>query len=83
MDKLKISFQFEQYLKIVKLDAATMPADQYREIRRGFYGGWGQLIMLMSDDIPALPEAKGVQILEAMTKEVAAFWLSEAKNQLG
>lgn len=58
-----------------------MPPDQRREMRRAFFGAWGQKIISDRDEVAALPENEAIKVFEAQLKEVADFWIGEQKRQ--
>lgn len=72
-----IDQQFEFYLKLVKLDKRKMPANQIREMRNCFYGGIGQIIVLMRDHLSKLPDGEGEKVLQKMMDEIGNHFLAQ------
>jgi hypothetical protein len=72
-----IEFQYQEYLRRVKLKESEMHPFQRIETKRAFMGAWGQLIALMSNEIPVLPEKDAITVLETMTVQVSDFWLKQ------
>lgn len=58
-----------------------MPEDQRREMRRAFYGAWGQLLFCMRDDMAGIPEPEAVIVLARFQKQVSDFWGNEVVDQ--
>lgn len=76
--QFSVEYQWLQYLKHTGQDLALMKEDQIRETRRAFYGAWGQLLILLKDDLTQFEdEATAVDLMEDMTREVGAFWNSQ------
>lgn len=77
----KVSDQWEFFKKMMKLSDDKMPDDQKREMRRAFYGGFGQAVMLLRNHIAELPEDAAVVKLEEVVDELQHFWKMEVNNQ--
>ncbi|SEI39827.1 hypothetical protein SAMN05216327_101231 [Dyadobacter sp. SG02] len=75
-----VELSFESYLQRVGLVAASMPADQLRETKRAFFGGYGDLLMTLEHDILLLPEDLAVEKIESMVNQVQDFWMAEASH---
>lgn len=73
--------QFLEYAKRVKLDKNRVPAIQWIETRRAFFGAWGQALYMLRDDLSELTEDDGVEVLEMMWQEVSNFWIAENNRQ--
>lgn len=73
--------QFLEYAKRVKLDKNRVPAIQWIETRRAFFGAWGQALYMLRDDLSELTEDEGVEVLEDMKNQVLRFWQAEGNRQ--
>ena len=69
-----VEWQYQQYLKRVKLSEKNMPEIQKQEMRRCFFGAWGQLLILQVEKLGKLPEPIAVGVLEHMLNQVKKFW---------
>lgn len=69
-DKFNIEGQFEFYLMLVKLDKRTMPPWQISEMKRCFYGAFGQLMIMLQEADQSTP-AQLVDIYQYLTKQVS------------
>jgi hypothetical protein len=76
----KIEHQFTLFLQRAGVTAGQLPGDQYREMRRAFYGGIGQMFFLFSQDIPDLQSDKLMTtVLKSIQDQIGAFWDEEVK----
>lgn len=80
MKNFNIEDQYNLYLKRVKLDETKMSVVQRNEMRRCFYGAFGQLLMLMQHEIVVLSEDEAIQVFEDMTKQVSEFFYNQTQN---
>lgn len=69
-DKFNIEGQFDFYLMLVKLDKRTMPPWQIMEMKRCFYGAFGQLMLLLQEADQSSP-AQLVDIYQYLTKQIS------------
>jgi hypothetical protein len=79
--KFNVEEQYKLYINRVGLKLEQMPPDQIRETRRAFFGACGQILILMRDDVGALPEKQAIKIMENMLQEVGNFWLVQGQRQ--
>lgn len=80
MEKFNIEKQFQAYLKRVGLSEALMPKEQTTELRRAFFGSWGQFLVILQQEV-IITEEEAFKVLDDMQDQVANFWLRETKNQ--
>lgn len=69
--------QWQEYLKRVNLNEATMHPVQRQETKRAFFAGIGQLLVLQRDEIALLPDDSGADVLQDIFNEVLNFWQKE------
>lgn len=79
-DRFAIKRQWKKFCEHAGIPENKMPPDQRREMRRAFYGAWGQALIHLRDEISALPEIEAIAVMDRQLNEVADFWLAE-KNQ--
>lgn len=79
-DKFDLNFQFYLYLHKLKLDPRTLPAGQYGEIKRAFYAGVGQMMMLMAMDMADLSDQEANEKTLYLTKQITEFWKAEVER---
>lgn len=79
MDKqiFNLDHQFDLYLERTKQDKNKMPSIQLQETKRAFYGACGQMLVLLRDDITALPDEQAMDTLDDMMNQVGSFWIGE------
>ncbi len=77
---LTLAEQFELYLKRIKMSKSEMSPVQYTETRRTFYGGVGQILATIRDDVTELPEMEAIVQLERWWQECSRFWGGEVKD---
>ncbi len=76
-----ILYQWKKYCELVKLPEESLASDQMREMKRCFYGAWGQALIHLRDEVGTLSEQAAVGIMERQIKEVADFFLGEQGRQ--
>jgi hypothetical protein len=72
---------WNDFLDRCQVDQSKMPADQYREMKRAFFGGAGQLLIHLCE---VLPPGDGMEVLNAvnvLNEEIAVFWQIEQVTQ--
>lgn len=80
IDPFSVEDQFKQYLELVELDPEVMPADQHREVKRAFYGAFGQYYTLMITDAVEMSEEDAFKGFESIEMQVKKFWSDEAEK---
>jgi hypothetical protein len=73
--------QYRLYLKRMSLNENTMEAQQKAETKRAFYGACGQMLMLLANELAALPEDEAIKELESMTKQVSQLFINQTERQ--
>ena len=81
MEKFNIEKQYKLYLERMKLDEIRMPEVQRVETKRVFYGAFGQLLMLLQNDISALSDDEAFKTLDSMINQVGQFFINETHKQ--
>lgn len=80
-EPISIEHEFELYLERVELKKETMNPGHYREIKRAFYGAFGQSLILGRDRLANFDFEIGARYLDSMMKEIETFWGQETKKQ--
>lgn len=74
----KLDHQFVLYLQRCKVTAADLPPDQYREMRRAFFGGLGQMFFLVTQDVIDITNQRDQgTTLSLLQKQLEDFWEME------
>lgn len=81
MEKFNIENQYKLYLQRMKLDEKIMPQVQRIETKRTFYGAFGQLLMLLQNEIPELSDEEAIKTLDSMINQVGQFFINETHKQ--
>lgn len=80
MEKFNVEYQYQLYLKQMGLSEETMHPEQKLQIKNTFYGSFGQLLLLMRDEISELEEDKAIDVLGDLLNEVVNHFLAINKN---
>ena len=56
------------------------PSVQHREMRKAFYAGFGQCLVLMRDRVTEYSEEAGAEILQGLLCEIEHFWTEAEKE---
>jgi hypothetical protein len=76
-----LEYQYSLYLQRMGLNEQTMREDQKRETKRAFIGACGQMLILLRDELPLIPEEEGIEAMQNMINEVAVFFMNETGKQ--
>lgn len=77
--KFRVYHQFTLYLQRMRLQRSQMIPVQLTETERAFFGGWGQLLILLKENVSKESEEKQFSILGSMIEEVGEFWDKQKK----
>lgn len=79
--KYTIEHQFDLYLERCEVTKQQLSPIQYSEMKRAFFGAWGQLLILQREDLGDLADLEGddkaADILQDMMNQAVNFWLAE------
>lgn len=79
MDKFNLHTEYKKYLKRVGLEEGRMHRIQRIETKRAFVAGFGQMVILLRDDLPD-NEDEAVAVLDSLINQVNVFWAAESKK---
>lgn len=65
------------YLKLAGLTEAMLPETQCREMKKAFYGGMGELIVLMQEKVAVLGEEAGAKQMQDFMEQIDSFWQAQ------
>lgn len=78
MDKVfDLNHQFHLYLDRAGVTKNSLPEIQYSEMKRAFFGACGQMLILLRDDVGALPDEEAIEMMDNLLNQVSDFWMSE------
>lgn len=80
-DVFSLENQYRQYLKRVSLEESRMGQVQKTELKRAFMGAWGQLLVLLHDEIGQMTDDEAVSALEYMKDQVSEFFMNEVHRK--
>lgn len=76
-----IEAQWQKYLQLVGLDEATLPENQRIEMKQVFYGAFGQLLILVRDEMGVLEEETAMSVFQYLMDQVGIFFLRASDRQ--
>jgi len=77
MDKYDLENQYQLYLKRVGLVDSKMAPLQKKQLRQTFMGAYGQLLMLLRDDITKMEDNVAVLTIQNMFNQVANYFAKQ------
>jgi hypothetical protein len=80
MDRIIIENQFQEYLKRMELHESLMHPTQLTELRRAFFGGTGQLLVQLAENVSKMPPKQSIKVLDDMLNQVHKFWDDEKEK---
>ena len=69
-----IDHQWSLYLERVGLKGKKINPNAYREMKQAFFGAFGQSILLLRDEVAALPEEDGMEVLDGLINQVGNYF---------
>lgn len=76
-----LNHQYSLYLDRIGLSEKSMHPIQKIETKRAFMGACGQMLLLLRDELAALPDAEAVTSMQDMIDQVGKFWIKETNQQ--
>lgn len=80
MKKFDLNHQYQLYLQRVGLKEDRMHPQQKTETKRAFMGACGQMLILLRNDLGALPEDQGIEQMQNMLNQVGEYFLKETNK---
>lgn len=80
MKQFDLNHQYSLYCQRVGLSEDKMHPQQKVETKRAFMGACGQMLIMLRDDLGALPEDKAVEQMESMMNQVGEYFLKETNK---
>lgn len=80
MEKFNVEHQYILFLERIGLHEDRMHPQQKKQIKETFFGTFGQVLILLRDDLSELPEDQGVEKMQSMLDQVGDFFLGQAKR---
>lgn len=81
--EINLENEFKLYLQRAGFkEERRLPQYQYDEMKRAFYGGIGQLLIVLRDDVGSKYSQQAV-VFDNLLNQVASFWLNHMKEPLG
>lgn len=80
-DLFDVEKQYQTYLERAGVKEAQFSPIQATETKRAFYGAWGQLLILMRDELGVIPMDLGTILMQEMLIEVCKYWADEAEKE--
>jgi hypothetical protein len=71
-----LEHQYQLYLQRVALDENKMHPEQKKQLRQTFFGCAGQMLVMLRDDLQALPEDEAIEVLKDMFNQVGDYFLT-------
>ena len=81
MSEFNLEHQYQLYLQRVALNENIMHHEQRKQLRQTFFGGCGQMLILLRDDLAQLEESKAVETMQNMINQVGEYFLSISNKQ--
>lgn len=79
MSKFNVETQYQSYLKKVNLKESDMGPTQRREMRRTFFGAWGQCLVMLTQDTAELDDDQAIEAIDDQIDQVNNFWKAEVE----
>ena len=80
-ERISIEREFELYLARVEFKKEGANPILYSEMKRAFFGAYGQCLILLRDRIAVLDADVGIKFLEQLLREVGVFFSNEITKQ--
>lgn len=80
-NEFNLEHQYELYLQRVGLKEEQMHPLQKKQLRQTFMGACGQMLILMRDEVGALPEDQAIEVCESMINQVGEFFINQTERK--
>lgn len=81
-EPFNIAEQFKNAMQRLDIKKDKVHPSQWQGMERAFYAGASAILMLMSTEIPDLPEEKGVIEFEKLLQEAELYWNNSIGHKL-
>ena len=79
-NNIDLEAQFNFYLEKMGLNKKTMIPVQITETRRDFFGGMGQLLVIL-DTVIELDDETGSNVMTKLENDLKTFWIIEQQTK--
>lgn len=77
-DLFQVETHWQAYLVMIGIKEEMLSPTQHQEMKRAFYGGFGQMLVLFRDNISLIEDNdEGIKVFMDITKQVHDFWVVE------
>ena len=80
MEQFNLEYQYQEYLKKVKLKESEMSPMQQKETRQAFMGACGIMLIVLRDEVSKFEEDKAIEIMQGMFDQVGEYFLKAANR---
>ena len=80
MSNFDLNKQYALYLGRLTLNEKDMHPAQKLQLKQAFMGACGQMLILLRDELSALPEDEAVATMQRMIDQVGDYWLNQANK---
>ncbi len=80
--KLEVSAEWHKFIAKVFPKGCKLPPLQRVEMKRAFYAGFGQALVLMHEKVGAMEESEAVEAMDSLNEEVQTFWSRQVQYTL-
>lgn len=81
-NEINLEWQFKQYLIRVKAEHLSPNSIQYIEMKRAFFGGIGNFIVMQRDVLAELDDDVCEIYLKNIWDQISKFWNDETAKQI-
>ncbi len=79
MKVVSVEEQYQEYLKMVKLDESVMHHEQKKQLRETFFAAFATFIQVLKT-LSEKSDEEAVEVLEEIEKQVEEFWTPYVEN---
>jgi Uncharacterized protein conserved in bacteria len=72
--EFNVEYQYQMYLGLIGLDENKMHPEQRKQLREAFYAAFGMALVLLRDDVGALPEDTAIKVLDHLLTQTFDYW---------
>lgn len=78
--RFNLDTEYQKYLDLIGVKEAQMNPIQRVETKKAFYGGCGQILLVLRDGISFLPENEAMAEMQSLLNQAKEFWMEEVKQ---
>lgn len=83
LSEITVAAEWKRFSQLLWPEGTGVPVTQYAEMKKAFYGAFGQVLVMLRDELSVYPEQEGTDKMTAFLDEITDFWKREREKWEG